>query len=546
MCEKVTAEGIRDLNQVIQWTQAALDQGLCLSDSDFAKKLLSGTLMERATALVRVINTRSIADRRVQQVRQLVVSDLRRVLAQDHPPADAYFILGRLMALPGGDPHEARRMVTSYLAIDGLTDSQRAEALIIRAQVQTSEKKSLADFDEAIRLLPENPNYLLARALFHRAHKRLDQALADVTTVLAQIPDEANAIILQGEILREQGKLDEAIASFNRASELTPQAPGPYQNRGEIYRLQNKYDKAVEQFSKVLELQPGVLLTLVHRAEAYLHAGHPQQALADVDRVLEKQPELIAAHRIRAEIYANLGRLSAAIAEMAQIAKAMPEQIELKMQLALYYLVNKQPQKAIAAYSSVLKVEPKNFLALRSRADTYLNLGKHVQAAADFRRALELKPKDTPLLNNYAWLLATSPLAEVRDGKRAIELATKACTLTQYKLPHILSTLAASYAETGDFAAAVKWSQQAVNLATQDSRNARSSAPDSQIPQGEGQDEGNEEIRAQLAAELTSYQHGKPWRETQSADKDQPATESPGPKEVTPPVKSPDQSANAN
>jgi tetratricopeptide (TPR) repeat protein len=508
--------------------------------------------MERTTVLIRVINTRSIADRRVQQVRQLVVSDLRRVLAQDNPPANAYFMLGRLMALPGGDAHEAGRMLTGYLATEGLTNSQRAEALVIRARVQTNEKKSLADFDEAIRMMPENANYLLARALFHRAHKRLELALTDVATVLEQVPDETNGLILQGEILREQGKLDEAIASFNRASELTPQAPGPYQNRGEIYRLQNKYGKAVEQFSKVLEVQPGVLLTLVHRAEAYLRAGNSEQALIDVDRVLEKQPELVAAHRIRAEVYASMGRLSEAIAEMAQIAKAVPEQIGLKMQLALYYLVNKQPLEAIASYSGVLDVDPKNFLALRSRADTYLNMGKHVQAAADFRSALEINPKDTQLLNNYAWLLATSPLEEVREGKRAIELATKACTLTGFKQSHILSTLAASYAETGDFASAVKWSQEAVDMATQD-RDATGSSSAQGQP---GPDEGDQEIRAQLVEELTSYQHGKPWRELQSTEEDkaEPAVKSPAsgssatpnPKEVTAPVNSPDQSVDAN
>jgi len=552
MCEKITAEGIRDLNLVIQSAQSAMDQGLCAVDSDFGRKLLSATLMERATVLIRVINTRSIADRRVQQVRQLVVSDLRRVLAQGNPPVDACLMLGRLMALPGGDPHEAGRMLTHYLATEGLTDMQRAEALITRARVQTNETKALADFDEAIRLMPENTSYLLARALFHRTHKRLEQALTDASVVLEQMPDEANALILQGEILREQGKLEEAITSFNRASELAPQAPGPYQNRGEIYRLQNKYDRAIEQFNKVLEVQPGVLLTLVYRAETYLRAGKPEQALADVDRVLEKQPELVAAHRIRAEVCASLGRLPEAIGEMAQIAKAMPEQIGLKMQLALYYLVNKQTREAIAAYSSVLDVEPEHFLALRSRADSYLNLGEHVRAAADFRRALKINPEDTQLLNNYAWLLATSPLGEVRDGKRAIELATKACTLTEFKQSHILSTLAASYAETGDFESAIEWSRKAVALASAN----RNTTDDSLTDDSSGLEGNNGEIEAQLAAELASYQHGKPWREVQSAEEEKappktprPASNdsaTPNPQGMANPVNSPEESVGAN
>ena len=58
---------------------------------------------------------------------------------------------------------------------------------------------------------------------------------------------------------------------------------------------------------------------------------------------------------------------------------------------------------------------------------------------------------DEGLLNNLAWVLATSPDDKLRDGKRAIELATKAAEVSNYETPHVLSTLAAAYAETGDF-----------------------------------------------------------------------------------------------
>ena len=70
--------------------------------------------------------------------------------------------------------------------------------------------------------------------------------------------------------------------------------------------------------------------------------------------------------------------------------------------------------------------------------------------------------EDENLLNNFAWVLATSPDDKLRDGERAVKMATEACELTGYETPHILSTLAAAYAETGDFENANKWSQKAV------------------------------------------------------------------------------------
>lgn len=489
---KMTAEGLQDLNKVIDLLQSATDKGLDEEDARFAQKMMSDALMQRASAMVRVINTRSITDNRVQSIYRLVVSDLRRVLAFDDPPPEASFLLGKMMALPGGDPHESRRALSTFLKTSELPADQRAEALVLRARVQTDESKALADFDEAIQLAPNNGNYRLVRAVFLRSRKKLDEALAEVDTVLEQSPDDANALILRGEVFRELGKDEAALESFDKAIELAPKSPAPYQHRGEIYRAQGEYDKALVEFNKVLELQPDELLTLVHRAEVYLRSGRFDEALADVDIVLEKQP-LVLAHRIRAEVLANMNRLQEAIDEMQRVSAAVPNQIDLKMQLALYYQVDNQPRKAIEVYDEVLEQEDDNFEARRNRGDAYLTLGEHAAAVADFEATLEHLSDDPALLNNLAWVLATSPDDEVRNGKRAVELATKACELTDYNKPHILSTLAAAFAESGDFGTAIEWSQKAVDL--DDSEQAE-----------------------QLAKELSSYQGGHPWRERQSID----------------------------
>ncbi len=405
--------------------ESALDKGLDVENSDFAEQMLSQVLLERAsqlTAVIRAVPADRLIDPQLQRVQALAVSDLRRVLTYDNPPLEATAMLAQLLSLPGGNRREARQLLNQLIkqeAFAALPADERAESLILRATLQKSPDKALADYGAAIDLAPDNPEYRLARANFHREQHDADKALVDVRAVIEKNPDNVTAYLLEADILRDADKLDDALASVEKARKLAPDEPGILQTRGELYRLKEDYDKAIDQFTQVLKLEPGLALALIHRAEAYYAAEKLDEALADLETLIKDHPGLAVAHGLRAQVLAGKKRLPEAIAEMEKLAKDLPEQTDYRMQLGLYYLLNDQPRAAIAAYGEVLSLDAKNFLALRSRGDAYLNIGDHAAAVADFAKALELKSDDSALLNNYAWVLATSPDDKVRDGKRA-------------------------------------------------------------------------------------------------------------------------------
>jgi tetratricopeptide (TPR) repeat protein len=88
----------------------------------------------------------------------------------------------------------------------------------------------------------------------------------------------------------------------------------------------------------------------------------------------------------------------------------------------------------------------------------------YVLLLSELDKQIRLYP-DLPWAHSErAWILATYPDARIRDGKRAVAAATRAAELTNWKDRNVLRSLAAAYAEAGDFANAVRWEQRGVEL----------------------------------------------------------------------------------
>ncbi|MBS0263778.1 MAG: tetratricopeptide repeat protein [Planctomycetes bacterium] len=126
--------------------------------------------------------------------------------------------------------------------------------------------------------------------------------------------------------------------------------------------------------------------------------------------------------------------------------------------------------KAIADYDEALRLDPQQAAARAQRGIAWHQLGRYEKAIADLKEAIQQDAKHVTAHYSLAWLLATCPDARYRDGKRAVELATTACELSDWKSPPGILALAGASAECGDFDNAVKWQTEFLRLCPEGER----------------------------------------------------------------------------
>jgi tetratricopeptide (TPR) repeat protein len=147
-------------------------------------------------------------------------------------------------------------------------------------------------------------------------------------------------------------------------------------------------------------------------------------------------------------------------------------------------------EAALADTHEAVRLDPNDAIALNNRGVARAKLGDWAGAADDLRGAIRLAPEFPNPYRHLAWLLATCPEDALCDGPAAVEHATRALELTEWKRSEWLEVLAAAHAEAGNMAAAIEWQEKHLRV----------------LPLGDAR-------AAEAAARLEFYRDGRPLRE---------------------------------
>jgi tetratricopeptide (TPR) repeat protein len=197
-----------------------------------------------------------------------------------------------------------------------------------------------------------------------------------------------------------------------------------------------------------------------------------EERYADAERylgdALKLDPAEIDAWGNLANLYRKRKQYEQALNACREIDRRCPGNSKCLSMMAAIYESQGKHAEAATCLQAAIKVEPESIVCLGTLAQVLQREGKTADALKAYLDLVDRRPDESRARNNAAWILATSADGRIRNGTKAIELLMPAAQDPNCD-SNLLDTLAAAYAETGQFDRAVETAQRAIGKARDES-----------------------------------------------------------------------------
>ncbi len=310
----------------------------------------------------------------------------------------------------------------------------------------------------------ENPAAYVREASDLIARGEYEQGIEKLNGAIDIEPAKADLYLYRAAIWHRLKEYARAAADMTRAIELAPNNPALFAQRARLWSTAHEYDKALADFSAAIERAPDDVEMYCDRGRAWMEKHDYDKAMADFQKAMDLAPEAPGPHVLMAWAWAEQEEYQKAI-------EAVNKAIALDSTFALAYLTRADAYVMCGQYEKALEDYQRTEREWEDDLPGHANLGyalfmakRHHEAREVYRRCLQPTARTPAVWNNIAWVQATCPYDELRDGASAVSNALRACEATRWLRADYTDTLAAAYAEKGDFTNAVKYQEMAIRL----------------------------------------------------------------------------------
>ena len=339
------------------------------------------------------------------------------------------------------------------------------------------------NFRAALEIDVNNPaaHYGLGQiALSKRAYA---EAVAHFEKTLAQTPAANRVHYSLAMAYRGLGNADKVKAHLAQQGTVGVRVADPvvdrlqdliagerlYLSRGKVAFEALRYADAVIEFRKAVAAKPDSVTARVNLGAALSQTGDLNGAVEQFEAAIRIEPEKPNAHYNLAVLLARLNKHPDAIVHLRSALKAEPGDVSARYLLAQELVKSAQLDDAVTEFSRVVQSAPDNESAL-------LELVKLLHQKRQYKQTLDLLeqshsryPQRGRTVALLAYLLATAPQIELRDGGRALELAQRVYNATGASQHGAL--VAFALAELGRCSEAATWQQRMLTAAEQQGKN---------------------------------------------------------------------------
>jgi tetratricopeptide (TPR) repeat protein len=280
--------------------------------------------------------------------------------------------------------------------------------------------------------------------------------------------------------LQRTKSYEASAAKWRKVLELSPDDEFAHRNLGTVLLMTGHREESAAHLQKASEIKLRAALEADPTSARgwndlgvlLVRAGRAGEAVAQFEKAAELKPDFAAARVNLGGALAKVGRLDEALVQLRKAVESDAGYAPAHYNLGLVLSQRGDTQGAVREWHSALEVEPGYAEAHRSLGDALYAQGRTAEALTHWRDGIRLQPNDATTLRQAAWVLATSPDATLRNGDEALAFAVRAVELSGGTDARILDTLAAAYAEKGQFADAALTARRALAQAAQENQPA--------------------------------------------------------------------------